>query len=357
MNDDAIDPEDVLLNEILEQPAAMRSAGRGLVDQIDALAALRAAAESSPGPLILTGMGSSFDALTSLASALGGHGIPALALHAAELVRFRSALTGGGSLVLAVSQSGMSAELVRLATMYSGGRGTLASVTNGLDNPLSESSSIRMDMRAGHEIGPATKTYASSTVVLSAIAQVLTGVSPRPAASAAHDAALAAAAAAEPLLAEHRRLASDMTRWLGERSSLALVGRGRATGAADVGALVLKEAAHLPAWSMDAAEFRHGPLELAGPDLAVIVVGLEATTLDLDRRLLDDVASRGGAVMSIGRSAEGSGHHHVALPAVDPLIDTGLAAMPVQLLAWSLAHLRNPHPGRFVAGSKVTTQE
>ena len=84
------------------------------------------------------------------------------------------------------------------------------------------------------------------------------------------------------LTAEPERSADEMCAWIDGRPNLALVGRGSARAAAEMGALTLKEAARMPAESLQAAQFRHGPLELAGPKLAVIVIATEPRTRDLE---------------------------------------------------------------------------
>jgi glutamine---fructose-6-phosphate transaminase (isomerizing) len=117
---------------------------------------------------------------------------------------------------------------------------------------------------------------------------------------------------------------------------------------------VLKETARLPADALDAAEFRHGPLELAGPCLAVAVVTLEPTTGALDGRLLADLAEHGSAVLAIGRPTGGLAPQ-LTLPAVDPLIDTAVAAVPLQLLAWRLS--QDARPRLFQVSSKTTVEE
>ena len=65
-------------------------------------------------------------------------------------------------------------------------------------------------------------------------------------------------------------------------------------------ALTLKEAARFPAESLQAAQFRHGPLELAGPGLAAVVFASERRTLELDLGLAAELAAPGAAVLVIG---------------------------------------------------------
>lgn len=352
--------EDSFLDEILAQPQTLVDAGQGLLEQAPELSDLRSRHRRAGNlPMVLTGMGSSLDALEALASALGREGVNVNTVNTAELVHFRLPSIPPGSLVLTVSQSGLSAEIVRLADVLCDRDDiALASITNGLDNPLARAAGTSFDMCAGAEVGPATKTYTATTVLLSAVRRLLTREQ-EPDGVAARTAELAAesAAAMKELLAAPRDLAVDMRSWAAGRDNLVFVGRGVAIATAELAGLVLKEAAQVAALSLDAAEFRHGPLELAGPALAAVVISLEPTSLALDRRLLQDLATRGSAVLAVGLSDPDSPARRIVLAPIDALMDTARAAVPLQLLAWTLAHERHPLPGQFLVGSKITTQE
>lgn len=351
---------DPFLSEILAQPDAMRSAGSGLVEQADQLDRLRGLLSRTTPPIILTGMGSSYDSLLGLASMLGRAGVTVTTINTAELVHFQMAAVRPDAVVIAVSQSGRSAEIVRLADELPGRPGVaLVSITNGLANPLASAADLSLDMCAGDEHGPATMTFAATMVVLSALTELITDPS-RDATEVASLTAKRAAEAASQLggsLAEHAPLAARITDWARNRSTLAIVGRGVGLATAELGALVLKEAAQCGAQSMDAAEFRHGPLELAGPDLAVAVMSLEPTTLALDRRLISDLLERGSSVVAVGLPDPDSAAWRVEVEASDTLLAAAVAAAPIQLLAWTLATQRHSVPGQFSVGSKVTTQE
>ena len=83
-----------------------------------------------------------------------------------------------------------------------------------------------------------------------------------------------------------------------------VLGRGPARAAAEMAALTLKEAVGLAAEALESAQFRHGPLELAGPNLAAIVIATEPETEALDRSLARELLEVGAAVLEITR-AEG----------------------------------------------------
>ena len=106
------------------------------------------------------------------------------------------------------------------------------------------------------------------------------------------------------MLDDSERTADDLLGWLGGRPQLALVGRGSARAAAEMGALTLKEAARFPAESLQAAQFRHGPLELAGPELAVIVIATEPATRSLELGLAAELVTAGAAVLVVSQDGD-----------------------------------------------------
>lgn len=345
---------DPLLREIREQPATFRRAAAGLERQHDDLRAVAALITSSDQPIVLTGMGSSLDACQAAASVLARRAVPVISVNTAELAHFRMASLRPGSVVVNVSQSGRSAEALRLGRQLARRDDvTLVAITNGSDNPLADLSAITLDMTAGTETGPATKTFTASLITLHALCEALTPEGP----TAVEDLCDRAAAIAQEQLAKPEETASRIDDLVGTAAHLVLLGRGVGRASAEVGALVLKEASRTAAECMDAAEFRHGPLELAGPDLAAILVSLEPATAELDRRLLGDLAARGSAVLAIGQPDEHAPGQRIVLDSVSPLLDVALASLPLQLLAWHRARHLSQRPGTFLVGAKVTTQE
>jgi glucosamine--fructose-6-phosphate aminotransferase (isomerizing) len=125
-----------------------------------------------------------------------------------------------------------------------------------------------------------------------------------------------------------------------------------------MGALTLKEAARFPAESVQTAQFRHGPLELAGPGLAVMVLAGEPATRPLDLRLAGELAAAGSAVLVVSPDgAAPAGGVGIATGEVDRDLVSAAAIVPAQLLAWRLANLRGLAPGTYSVAAKVTTRE
>ncbi|HYT29801.1 MAG TPA: SIS domain-containing protein, partial [Actinomycetota bacterium] len=277
---------DSYMAEIAGQPGALRRAAGSLAAQAAILAEIGERGRRCSA-LVFTGMGSSYFACHAAVTHLGQRGTLALMADAAEMLHFRRPALGPGALLLAVSQSGESAEVVSLvralAQEGSPGAGTfVVAVTNGTENSLARVAHLGVDTRAGEEIGPSTMTFAASLVALAALARVLAGEGVEPAIERTAAAAEDAAAAVERLLDEPEARAASLARWLDGREALAILGRGTARPAAEMGALTLKEAARFPAESLQSAQFRHGPLELVGPGFAAVVLATEPATRDLD---------------------------------------------------------------------------
>jgi glucosamine--fructose-6-phosphate aminotransferase (isomerizing) len=168
----------------------------------------------------------------------------------------------------------------------------------------------------------------------------------------------AAADAIAALLTEPEAMADALVDRLGGRSGFVALGRGAALAAAQMGALLLAEAVGLAAASHETGDFRHGPLEMAGPGLAVALLALEDATLDLDLALADELIDAGSALLVVSRDGVGpAGAVRVATGALDRMVAPAVALVPLQLLAWRLAVRAGRTPGEMLRGSKVTRRE
>lgn len=378
---------DRFLAEILEQPAALRRAGAGVVAQADVLARVADAA-ASPGSIVLTGMGGSLDACLAAATALAAGGTFATVCSAGELLHFGLPALAGASVLVVVSQSGESAEVVRLADAVRAlpARPLVVAVTNGQRTPLADRTDAMLDTCAGEELAPSTKTFGTSLVALSGLVRaILAGRGSGAAGSAADGAAptgttgggrapgttdvgaLAARTAADAdacadavgrLLADPATAAAALaTRLTWERGFVAL-GRGTGIAAAEMGALILTESVGMATVAHDTGDFRHGPREVAGPGMGVGLVSLDDPTLALDLALADELVDAGAALLVVTRDGVGpAAAYRIATGPLDPMVAPAVAVVPFQLLAWHLATRTRLRPGELLVGSKVTRQE
>jgi glutamine---fructose-6-phosphate transaminase (isomerizing) len=309
---------------------------------------------------VFTGMGGSYHTCYAPVTSLAQAGRPAWMADAAELMHFRLPALGEDSLLIVVSQSGASAEtvgLVERVRAMARARPRILAVTNGTDNALASQADLVFDTRAGDEGGVSTKTFVATLVVLRLVADVLVGLDPSSALDRTARDTDRAAAAGDALLRHPPDLGAHMIEWLGGRPSLAVLGRGWGRSASEMGALTLKEAARVPAEAVETGQFRHGPLELAGPGFAAIVVATDPITRRLDLRLASDIANTGAAAIVIGSASAAPTIRTVPLPELHPGLAPAVAIVPVQALAWRLSLLRGGTPGTFAHTSKVTTRE
>jgi glutamine---fructose-6-phosphate transaminase (isomerizing) len=347
---------DSFLAEIAGQPDALRRAARALTEQVGTIEAVRDAGRRTGGGVVFTGMGASYDACYPAVNELAVHGVLALQIDAAELLHFRTHVLSAATVLVIVSQSGQSAEVVRLLDAFEdrAERPAVLSVTNGLANPLAARADLGLDTRAGTEQGPSTMTFAASLVQLAVVAGALSGSDMDPVVRA-RTAAREASDAVETVL-EDETLAARIAD-VADRHTLVVLARGPARAAAEMGALTLKECG-VAAESYETAAFRHGPFELAGPALGAIVVATEPETIALDLGLAADLVEAGASVVVL--TSEGDvpdGALAVRIPSVDRLLSSAVSIVPIQLLAWWLANARGRVPGAYTRSSKVTTRE
>jgi glucosamine--fructose-6-phosphate aminotransferase (isomerizing) len=349
---------DRFLAEIVGQPDAMRRAAAALVDQREHLDRIREAA-TNVRTIVFTGMGSSYDACYPAVNDLAGRGTASLLVDAAELLHFRRPILNAQTLAVIVSQSGESAEIVRLVNEVGKQRARpfVVSLTNGLDNDLAKRADVRLDTWAGDEQGPSTMTFAAAMSTLSGLAWLLAGDSVDTAVDRTRTAAEGAALSGERLLEDPHAFAGDLETWHGNRGVIVLLGRGPARAATEMGALILKESGVM-AESFEAGAFRHGPLELAGPEMTAVVIATEPETRRLDLGLAADLVDIGANVLVITPDGEApKGARAVATGYLDRALVSAVSIVPIQLLAWRLAQSRGRRPGEYMRASKITKSE
>ena len=337
------------LRDILDQPRAL-AATLGQLEipkELDVLA--RSLREGKIKRIVLTGMGASFHALHPLFLRLNGYGYTAVTVEASELVHSLGRWFEPESLIVAVSQSGQSAELVR-PIEENRGRAAVVGVTNAADSPLALRANALILTMAGKEFSVSCKTYLTSLMALHLLGGFLCGC----------DASqtLEELAQTEPSVASYlsnwRDHVSEMRAELGQVRHLFLLGRGASLAASGEGALIVKESVRLHAEGMSGAAFRHGPLEMVTGETFAVVFAGEKTTRMLQARLLDDIRQAGGKT---GWIAEGASLGAWNLPETPPAVRPMLEILPVQMMTLALAAEAGIEAGQFARIPKITTME
>lgn len=248
-------------------------------------------------------------------------------------------IVGPRDVVVALSQSGETADTLAAAELAKSQGAQLIGLVNAEASSLARLSDLCVPLRAGLELAVAsTKSYSAQLTLLY---QMVCALGPAPEHCAAElwqvrDALfnLTSDAARE----HSRRLGRVLT----ESHDVFLVGRGLHRVTALEAALKLKEVARLRAEAFPGGEMKHGPLALVGEGTPVIVF-YGQSDLTAAESSASELVSRGAAVYSVGPRALRASTDHIQV------VDTGYASpiaqmLPMQILAYETARLKNLDP-------------
>ena len=335
------------LHDLLFQPQAVADTVAALAPapQLDALR--EGLIEGRYRRIVLTGMGGSCQILPPVHIRLVQAGFDAAIVETSELLYSTPRLLAPGTVAIVVSQSGASAETLRLLDR---GGAFIVGVTNTEGSPLAERADLAIYTRAGQEAAVSCKTSVTAMAALEWMGGRLCGANPMHT-RADLDSLPPAMEAYLTHWQDHVRALAPML--AGIRSFFA-VGRGRSLAAAGLGGMIQKEAAHLHGEGMGSAAFRHGPFEMLGPDIFVLVFEGDAAVSSMNRALFRDVQAAGARAALCGF---GGGGGPFALPPVAESVRPILELLPTQMVSLALAGLAGREPGRFERITKVTAVE
>ncbi len=327
-----------LLDNIRSQPAALLR----LVKEWQS----RSVPECRP-PVVLTGMGSSLFAAYPAYLRMANAGLDVRLWETAELLHYGLEAIPREAAVVMVSQSGATAEILALRERLHPGQHVIA-VTNEPSSPLAQQAGQVLLLGCPSQSLATTVTYTASLFVLEALAHT--------AARESLDAWLSEVAAVSEAMPDYLdRLQDSALPVPAEGGHLFLLARGPSLASAWQGALTFQEVAGVAGQPLSAAQFRHGPLEMAGPGLEAILFVPQGQTTDLLLRLARDIEDFGGRVFLIADervAPSGCGH-----PAVSEAVAPFLNILPIQLAAVKLAQARGREPGVFRQATSVTSSE
>jgi glucosamine--fructose-6-phosphate aminotransferase (isomerizing) len=274
-------------------------------------------------------------------------GIPC-SVEVASEYRYRRAVVQDGTLFLAVSQSGETADT--LAALRDGrNRGYLGSlaICNVPESSLVRESDLVLMTRAGPEIGVAsTKAFTTQLAALALFALELArlnGISPAKYARLVTELSTLPRAVGE-VLALEPVIAKLAERFVPKHHALFL-GRGVHFPVALEGALKLKEISYIHAEAYPAGELKHGPLALVDSDMPVIAVAPNNQLLEKLKSNLEEVRARGGELFvfadtDVPMSQNGERGAIVKVASGGNLIAPAVFTVPLQMLAYHVAVLR-----------------
>jgi glutamine---fructose-6-phosphate transaminase (isomerizing) len=329
--------------DMAEQPAALRAFANA-----EALSSFSPPDLSSFDRIILTGMGSSHYSAIPTWRRLVGDGFSAWWLSTSELLDSPQLVTSE-SLLWITSQSGRSGEIVALLEAIEDRRPhcTLG-VTNDLSSPLATMSDVVVALHSGNESTVSTKSYMNTLAAHHLLLAKMTGGDARETVRAI----LTAADELDAWVPPNDAIRSIATRTLDAQSPrIVLIGGGDEAATALLGGLIIKEAAKLNAEGFIGGEFRHGPLELAGPGLTAVLYMGQGENHSLTQ-LESELLKTGSIAVNVG----GTGRDRL----FDDATSSELSRMLIetkftQCLSVELARAQGLVPGEFRFGQKVTS--
>ncbi len=266
-------------------------------------------------------------------------------VEVASEYRYRSSVADPHKLVVAISQSGETADtLAALKHARSLGQQRTLSICNVAESAIVRETRLRFLTRAGPEIGVAsTKAFTTQLAALFLLACVL--AKQRGRLDADEEAAQLNALRHLPVaVAKVLELESEIAVWA-QRFALKhhalFLGRGRHYPVALEGALKLKEISYIHAEAYPAGELKHGPLALVDADMPVIAVAPHDNLLEKLKSNLQEVKARGGELFVFADAeseiGESSGVNIIRMPEHYGLLSPVLHVVPLQLLAYHAA--------------------
>ena len=249
-----------------------------------------------------------------------------------------------GTLVIAISQSGATADVLLAVERAKAEGAPVVALVNTVGSELTRTADAAFHLHAGPEISvAATKTFVSqlgALYLLSCHLGMLCGVLP-PDQLARRLADIAHAPLAVARVLEIENQIEDLARRYHGAGNFLYMGRGLAHPIALEGALKLKEISYIHAEGFAAGELKHGPIALVAPDIPVVAVALNDELRPKILNAVEQTRSRNGRVILV--AGEGDDLHSeiaeevIPVPRTPALIAPIVSVVPLQLFAYHIA--------------------
>ena len=342
---------DFMLKEIYEQPRVVRDtlAGRlaGGALAIDELG-LTLEELNLIDRVYVIACGTSYHAGLVAKNLIEGWARIPCEVEAASEFRYRNPIITTSTLVVAVSQSGETADTLAAIRDARIKGAKVFGITNVVGSPVARESDGVIYTKANKEVAVAsTKSFIGQVVSLTLLAMLLGQVKGR--LSQAQVRLLFrelgdTAQQIQRILDQQRPAIHDAALACKDASSALFVGRGMGAAISYEGALKLKEVSYLHAEAYAAGEMKHGPIALIEPGFPVIAVATKSPTYDKTVSNLKECEARGASLIVVATEGDKDicaiADHVIYVPAVRDAFSPITATVPLQLLAREVALLR-----------------
>ncbi len=261
--------------------------------------------------------------------------------------RYRNPVLSPDDIVIAISQSGETADTLAAIQLAKEAGATVLGICNVVGSSISRETHAGVYTHAGPEIGVAsTKAFTAQVTVLTMMALMI-----------ARGRGLIADVRYSELLNELEDIPEKIERILEHNDELKRIaelfskvnnalylGRGVSYPVALEGALKLKEISYIHAEGYPAAEMKHGPIALIDADMPVVVIATRDSSYEKIVSNVQEVKARNGIVIAIVTEGDDTivhmADHVIEIPDTDSSLVSLLSTIPLQLIAYHIAVMR-----------------
>lgn len=273
--------------------------------------------------------------------------IPVEVEYASEF-RYRNPIISEGDIFIAISQSGETADTLAAIQLAKSKGAIVLGVVNAVGSSIARETHEGAYLHAGPEIGVAsTKAFTSQVTLLSMIA-IKVGLTKGTLSQSRFQSILTELALipekVKEVLKSDTLIKSIASKFYNAQHFLYL-GRGSNFPVALEGALKLKEISYIHAEGYPAAEMKHGPIALIDEEMPVVFVATKDKSYEKIVSNIQEVKARKGKIIAI--TSEGDNiissmvDHIISIPKTHDALSPLLAVIPLQLLSYHIAVMRN----------------
>jgi glucosamine--fructose-6-phosphate aminotransferase (isomerizing) len=320
------------LKEISEQPETIFKAGENTKNSIKEVSDYLKHSRN----IYLTGSGTSYNASLVAKYLLAKYAkIKSESIISSEL-QFSPDSIEPNSIVIAISQSGESADVLEAVNIAKKNDCKIISIINSMTSTLSRESDIVIGMNCGPEIGvAATKSFTSQLIILYKIIQELN-----------EDVEIdldEISSSISKILEEHNNI-KKIANALKEISDIYVLGRGIHYPIAIESALKIKELTYIHAEGIAGGELKHGPLALMDDNVFVIIINPEDSTYQDTLTSAREIKARGAKIIGISDKESDAYDYWVKIPKTSELTYPITETIPIQLLSYYCALEKDTDP-------------
>jgi glucosamine--fructose-6-phosphate aminotransferase (isomerizing) len=341
-----------MLKEIFEQPRSIKDSMRGRVNAQEGVIAVGGIRDYlqkfvNAKRIIIIGCGTSWHAglvAEYLFEELAR--IPVEVEYASEF-RYRNPVINENDVVIAISQSGETADTLAAIELAKSKGATIFGVCNVVGSTIPRTTHAGSYTHAGPEIGVAsTKAFTAQVTVLTLMALLLGHK--KGTISETHYHEMLSELEAIPAKVEKTLKLNDQIKYLAsvfsDAKNFLYLGRSYTFPVALEGALKLKEISYIHAEGYPAAEMKHGPIALIDDEMPVVVIATKGASYEKVISNIQEVKARKGKVIAVvtegDTAANGMADYIIEVPETDEKLAPLISVIPLQLLAYHIAVLR-----------------